>query len=109
VNFYQTTGRNIPEDSHHTCRRENLRSHPGEFLTEFCLPVKSVICSKVLKRHKGTEYCVFSVHNLLLFVCLILRRRQVRPAESVVFELAEDKSIQKLHFLAVGIQGIDFF
>jgi hypothetical protein len=28
VNFYQTTGRNIPEDSHlHTRRRENLKSH----------------------------------------------------------------------------------
>jgi hypothetical protein len=29
VNFYQTTRRNIPEDSHlHTRRRENLKSHP---------------------------------------------------------------------------------
>jgi hypothetical protein len=28
VNFYQSTRRNIPEDSHlHTCRRENLKSH----------------------------------------------------------------------------------
>jgi hypothetical protein len=28
VNFYQTTRRNIPEDSHlHTRRRENLKSH----------------------------------------------------------------------------------
>jgi hypothetical protein len=28
VNFYQTTRRNIPEDSHlPTCRRENLKSH----------------------------------------------------------------------------------
>jgi mannose/fructose-specific phosphotransferase system component IIA len=28
VNFYQTTRRNIAEDSHlHTCRRENLKSH----------------------------------------------------------------------------------
>jgi hypothetical protein len=28
VNFYQTTWRNIPEDSHlHTRRRENLKSH----------------------------------------------------------------------------------
>jgi hypothetical protein len=28
VNFYQTTRRNNPEDSHlHTCRRENLKSH----------------------------------------------------------------------------------
>jgi hypothetical protein len=28
VNFYQTTQRNIPEDSHpHTRRRENLKSH----------------------------------------------------------------------------------
>jgi hypothetical protein len=28
VNFYETTGRNIPEDSHlHTRRRENLKSH----------------------------------------------------------------------------------
>jgi hypothetical protein len=27
VNFYQTTQRNNPEDSHlHTCRRENLKS-----------------------------------------------------------------------------------
>jgi hypothetical protein len=29
VNFYQTTLRNIPEDSHlHTRRRENLKFHP---------------------------------------------------------------------------------
>jgi hypothetical protein len=29
VNIYQTTRRNIPEDSHfHTRRRENLKSHP---------------------------------------------------------------------------------
>jgi hypothetical protein len=28
VNFYQTTTRNIPEDSHlHACRRENLKYH----------------------------------------------------------------------------------
>jgi hypothetical protein len=28
VNFYQTTRRNIPEDSHlHTHRRENIKSH----------------------------------------------------------------------------------
>jgi hypothetical protein len=28
VNFYQTTRRNIPEDSHlHTRHRENLKSH----------------------------------------------------------------------------------
>jgi hypothetical protein len=28
VNIYQTTRRNIPEDSHlHTSRRENLKSH----------------------------------------------------------------------------------
>jgi hypothetical protein len=28
VNLYQTTWRNIPEDSRlHTCRRENLKSH----------------------------------------------------------------------------------
>jgi hypothetical protein len=30
VSIYQTTRRNIPEDSHlHTCRRENLRSQLG--------------------------------------------------------------------------------
>jgi hypothetical protein len=29
VNFYQTTRRNNPEDSHfHTRRHENLKSHP---------------------------------------------------------------------------------
>jgi hypothetical protein len=27
VNFYQTTRRNIPEDSHHIRRRENLKPH----------------------------------------------------------------------------------
>jgi hypothetical protein len=28
VNFYQTTWRNVPEDSHfHNLRRENLKSH----------------------------------------------------------------------------------
>jgi hypothetical protein len=28
INFYQTTRRNVPEDSHlHTCRCENLQSH----------------------------------------------------------------------------------
>jgi hypothetical protein len=32
VNFYQTTRRNILEDSHlHTRRRKNLKSHPGSF------------------------------------------------------------------------------
>jgi hypothetical protein len=30
VNFYQTTRRDIPEDSHiHNRRRENLKSQPG--------------------------------------------------------------------------------
>jgi hypothetical protein len=30
VNFYQTTRRNVPEDSHlHTRRRENPKSHSG--------------------------------------------------------------------------------
>jgi hypothetical protein len=33
ISFYQTTRRNIPEDSHlHTCRRENLKSHGYELL-----------------------------------------------------------------------------
>jgi hypothetical protein len=33
VNFYQTTWRNIPEDSHlHTHRQENLKSHPVTML-----------------------------------------------------------------------------
>jgi hypothetical protein len=33
VNFYQTTRRNNPEDSHlHTCRRENLKSHNMNYL-----------------------------------------------------------------------------
>jgi hypothetical protein len=34
INFYQTTRRNNPEDSHlHTCRRENLKS--GEMALVF--------------------------------------------------------------------------
>jgi hypothetical protein len=33
VNLYQTTRRNIPKDSHlHTRRRENLKSHSGQFV-----------------------------------------------------------------------------
>jgi hypothetical protein len=33
VNFYQTTRRNIPEDSHlHIRRRENLKSHQYTYL-----------------------------------------------------------------------------
>jgi hypothetical protein len=40
VNFYQTTRRNNPEDSHiHVRRRENLKSHP-EFrciVLSFCM------------------------------------------------------------------------
>jgi hypothetical protein len=37
VNIYQTTRRNIPEDSHHhTRRRENLKSHSFAF-TAFSL------------------------------------------------------------------------
>jgi hypothetical protein len=33
VNFYQTTQRNNPEDSHlHTRLRENLKSHNGHYL-----------------------------------------------------------------------------
>jgi hypothetical protein len=35
VNFYQTTRRNSPEDSHfHTRRRENLKSHYYCYLFE---------------------------------------------------------------------------
>jgi hypothetical protein len=34
VNFYHTTRRNIPEDSHlHTRRRENLKSHQFDFIS----------------------------------------------------------------------------
>jgi hypothetical protein len=34
VNFYQTTLRNSPEDSHlHTRSRENLKSHLAYFIT----------------------------------------------------------------------------
>jgi hypothetical protein len=36
ANFYQTTRRNIPEDSHlHTRPLENLKSHLGNFLTRW--------------------------------------------------------------------------
>jgi hypothetical protein len=35
ANIYQTTRRNIPEDSHlHTRRRENLKSEPISWLAE---------------------------------------------------------------------------
>jgi hypothetical protein len=37
-NFYQTTQRNIPEDSHlHACRRENPKSHQNTYLMSFSL------------------------------------------------------------------------
>jgi hypothetical protein len=33
VSFYQTTWRNIPEDSHlRICQRENLKSHLNSFI-----------------------------------------------------------------------------
>jgi hypothetical protein len=36
VNFYDTTRRNIPEDSHlHICRRENLKSHYGNVIHNY--------------------------------------------------------------------------
>jgi hypothetical protein len=36
VNFYQTTWRNIPEESHlHTHRRENLKSHTTYLLVDY--------------------------------------------------------------------------
>jgi hypothetical protein len=35
VNFYQTTRRNIPEDSHlRTHRRGNLKSHQGHYVRD---------------------------------------------------------------------------
>jgi hypothetical protein len=35
INFYQTTWRNIPEDSHlHIHRRENLKSHLENLIRE---------------------------------------------------------------------------
>jgi hypothetical protein len=39
VNFYKTTGSNIPKDRHlHTCRRKNLKSHLGPFT----LPLRNI-------------------------------------------------------------------
>jgi hypothetical protein len=44
VNFYQTTRRNIPDDSHlHTRRRENLKSQPAYRL------------NKLLRKEKTSE------------------------------------------------------
>jgi hypothetical protein len=41
VNFYETTRRNIPEDSHHhPRRRENLKSHKY-FYHNFCVKEKA--------------------------------------------------------------------
>jgi hypothetical protein len=41
VNFYQTTRRNNPEDSHlHTRRRENLKSHCGRNVDNYCTKMK---------------------------------------------------------------------
>jgi hypothetical protein len=43
VNFYQTTWRNIPEDSHlHTRRRENLKSQNRETLLYPSVPHRHV-------------------------------------------------------------------
>jgi hypothetical protein len=47
VNFYQTTRRNNPEDSHlHTRRRENLKSHLVHFL--LCIVVLLLFPNSVL-------------------------------------------------------------
>jgi hypothetical protein len=43
VNFYQTTRRYNPEDSHlNTRRRENLKSHATGFFVLFCLKVNLI-------------------------------------------------------------------
>jgi hypothetical protein len=45
VDIYQTTGRNIPEDSHlHTCHRENLKSHYIWTCFRFCSSVIMLDC-----------------------------------------------------------------
>jgi hypothetical protein len=50
VNVYQTTWRNIPEDSHlHTCHRENLKSHWYIFFFN--------IHRKMMKRHRLHKLC----------------------------------------------------
>jgi hypothetical protein len=37
ANFYETTWCNVPEDSHlYTRRRENLKSHIWEYVTNCC-------------------------------------------------------------------------
>jgi hypothetical protein len=41
ISIYQTTRRNIPENSHlFSCRRENLKSHPTEHLFQLIAEVK---------------------------------------------------------------------
>jgi hypothetical protein len=53
VNFYQTTRRNIPENSHlHTPRRENLQSHHEVSLSSCVLcPEHMYISLQVLREH----------------------------------------------------------
>jgi hypothetical protein len=57
VNFYQTTRRNIPEDSFHIRRRENLKSHHLAVVYKmwycsalFCHLIDLCCCGR-LKRH----------------------------------------------------------
>jgi hypothetical protein len=50
VNFYQTTRRNVPEDSHlHIRRHENLKSHLRLLFETFFAPINSlrVACAQV--------------------------------------------------------------
>jgi hypothetical protein len=64
VNFYQTTRRNKPVDSHlHTRRRENLKSHEYNlhrhiiFLLDpfqYCLPIYAYV-SQVVFFHSGSS------------------------------------------------------
>jgi hypothetical protein len=53
VNFYQTTRRNVSENSHHTRRRENLKSHVSMLVFWVVTP-----CGLVGRyQHLGGTYC----------------------------------------------------
>jgi hypothetical protein len=69
VNFYQTTRRNNPEDSHlHTRRRVNLKSHFSACLTTV---MRCAIDAKEQNKEVGTVHNLFQ-KSLGIFIIYVL-------------------------------------
>jgi hypothetical protein len=85
VNFYETTRRNIPEDSHlYTRRRENLISH--------WVTVKSMIDDKSIRNSMGVE-----IQESTYFALCV-----------VIFKQFEEHRLCLPHSFAADIVGCNF-